>query len=192
MMTVACGFQGFRRVPLFGYTRLRTALSWCVELCQGKVVTNALLASCVREVITQTIDSDGGSFLRSHPNKRGVFSIMKAKTLSVLAAIPWLSLALGTAPAFAQSPAAVNQHLSQKSPIIPSGLQGISPTLSAVRPFAGIANLPPTFSQTSPQVYRSGGGGYSYPPSSSTTSIKIMPAATDKMYRIGKEILVLD
>lgn len=33
-------------------------------------------------------------------------------------------------------------------------------------PFAGIANLPPTISQTSPQVYRSGGGGYSYPPSS--------------------------
>ena len=46
-MTLECGFQGRRRDPLFGYTRSRLALSFRVELCQGKIVTNALLASCM-------------------------------------------------------------------------------------------------------------------------------------------------
>lgn len=61
-------------------------------------------------MITQTIESDGvRSFDRIQEG--GVFSIMKAKTLSVMAAIPLLSLALGTAPAFAQSPGTVRPSI---------------------------------------------------------------------------------
>ena len=43
--------------------------------------------------------------------KEEFLSIMKAKTLSVMAAIPLLSLALGTAPAFAQSPVTVRPSI---------------------------------------------------------------------------------
>ena len=72
---------------------------------------------------------------------------MKAKTLSVLAAIPWLSLALGTAPTFAQSPAAASQHLSQRSPVIPSksyALGSPQPVVSTNLPAAIAKKLPMT------------------------------------------------
>ena len=39
-MKGACGFQGCRWDLLFGYTRLRPALSYGVEFCQGKLSDN--------------------------------------------------------------------------------------------------------------------------------------------------------
>ena len=76
----------------------------------GKICRKGLISSCVGEVITQTIDSDGvRSFDRIQ--KGGVFVHYESQNFECHGAYSVASLALGTVPAFAQSPVTVRPSI---------------------------------------------------------------------------------
>ena len=113
------GLRAGTGTPLFGTVGGSFSVTKYDDRCQGKCVGERVGTGCGDEVVHERIERNLVGFSTLTPNKEEFFR-MKVTMLSLMAAIPLITLSAGSVSAFAQSPAAVSQHLSQGSSVTPS------------------------------------------------------------------------